>query len=510
MKTKSRRLASVLAGASLYVFASAAFAQDDASAGTSTTPATKPDAAAATKEMPKWEAFGAGDTPSLEENFFRLARDFVTTSELGVRRLGHVPVWPRGELKLGSVRILPYVREGVEYESNFYRQPETGPRQGTQGRDAQWTLTSEAGALADTMLAGGRLRISASADSIWSTRFDDEKPDTWEADVQIGGTYHFPSSFWIACGFAWERRNDPADIFETGRDFDRSNRRGFVNWGFDKDIFFGSKVRIEMGVSTRNSRSQDKVLSDLNRTETTYFVKASYPFLRETTRIFVMGTYGVDSRDSDRINSGQRGGVNVGLEGSIPLREGEYRGLRGQVSVGFTSALYDNETFNSGSSTIIADENRRNTNLNVQVGLQYLMSPKSTIDLRYVRQNQFTFHGNYQITDRVDLTYSHNITRNITGRLAVYGEHSNPSGQIAQETQPHTHPDNTAPAPNVNNLGAGIGLRWAFNEWMDFDWSFDYSRRNDHEKSYSNYRSLLGVTVFLNSLTPRPRTASPR
>jgi hypothetical protein len=32
--------------------------------------------------------------------------------------------------------------------------------------------------------------------------------------------------------------------------------------------------------------------------------------------------------------------------------------------------------------------------------LQYLMSRKTTIDLRYIRENEFSFHGNYQITDR--------------------------------------------------------------------------------------------------------------
>ena len=51
----------------------------------------------AVNELPKWESYGSGNDQSrLDETFFRLAQDFVSTSEVGVRRLGHVPIWPRG------------------------------------------------------------------------------------------------------------------------------------------------------------------------------------------------------------------------------------------------------------------------------------------------------------------------------------------------------------------------------------------------------------------------------
>ena len=77
--------------------------------------------AEAVKTVPAWAPYGADDDATMEETFFRLAQDFVSTSEIGVRRLGHVPIWPRGDLKLGRVRIMPYLRESGEWESNQSR-----------------------------------------------------------------------------------------------------------------------------------------------------------------------------------------------------------------------------------------------------------------------------------------------------------------------------------------------------------------------------------------------------
>ena len=42
----------------------------------------------------------------------------------------------------------------------------------------------------------------------------------------------------------------------------------------------------------------------------------------------------------------------------------------------------------TGSQTLVADDNRTTSNANVQVAVQYIMSPKSTADLRYL-EDQF-------------------------------------------------------------------------------------------------------------------------
>jgi hypothetical protein len=120
-------------------------------------------------ELPKWESYGSGnDQDRLDETFFRLAQDFVSTAEVGVRRLGHVPIWPRGELKFGMVRILPYLRQAVEYETNLYKRNVTENNDDRRkGRQTGWTHVNQVGFLADTLLNGGRTRISGSVDSRW-------------------------------------------------------------------------------------------------------------------------------------------------------------------------------------------------------------------------------------------------------------------------------------------------------------------------------------------------------
>ena len=518
MNRRNKQGAVVAAALVLCAYASVASAQDPPpKPGTTAAPRTQPqDPRTATpatareeavQSIPAWEEFGSTtDTENLEETFFRLSRDFVSTAEIGVRRLGHVPVWPRGDLKLGPVRIFPYLREAVEYESNFYRQPNTGRAPGSRGADSAWTHVHQVGALADMILCNGRARIFGAAESTWNVRYDKDKADTWELDSQLGASFRWPSGFWVKGGVAYERRDDPIEIEFTDR-FKRTNKRGFLEWGFDRDVFFGSKVQMEMGVSTRNSKSREDALDDLDRTETTWYAKASYPFWKKTTRIFGRLRYRQDERESDSINDGDVFGFDAGIEGHIPIREGEYRGLRGTLSMGFDRALYDDDTFTRGSDRIVADSDSNNTSLHVEAALQYLVSPRTSIDLRYLRTNQFSFRGNYQIVDRVDLTFNHNFTRAIVGRVGAFYEHTDPSGTLPART---TDDDiDVRQAPNVNRGGIGVGVRYAINDWMDIDASVDWEKRNaEAERSYSNYRGILGITFYLNAL--KPRAAAPR
>lgn len=482
-----------------------------------TAPASARDDAA--KTMPTYEAFGSGDTESTSETFFRLSRDFASMSEIGTRRLGAVPVWPRGDMKFGPFRILPYVREGAEWVSNFYRVNRTGDYGSGNANDASFTHTNQVGAMADTTLAGGRLRLAASIDAEWDVRYDDgnddrgvfpgtpirkdeEKADTFEFDGQLGASYRWPAGLYVRGGVAYERRADPIDV-EVTREFQRTNRRSFLTWGLDRDILFGSKFRFEMGATVRDTIGRETGLEDMDRTETTYYFKASYPFLRETTRLFGRARWRQDERESNRINDGDTIGFDAGIEGSIPLREGEYRGLRGQVSVGFDSALYEDQNFQNGSATVIRDENRRNTNLAVSAALQYMASRKSTFDLRYLRTNQFSFHGNYQVTDRFDFTFSHNLTQTLTGRVQTFFEYSDPAGRTAQQVV--GFPDSSSDYPNTTRFGAGLGVRYKLNEWLDADASYDWERRNNRISGFVNHRVTAGLTLYLSGLKARPR-----
>jgi predicted porin len=537
---KAMKLCGPLAGVMLYAFAATALAQDASDPNAAKKKAEK-DKEAAAAGVPDWDSFGTSQGETLEETFFRLSRDFATTSEGGIRRLGSVPIWPRGDLKIAGIRFLPYLREGAEWERNYYKQRNTGEGNLGRGRRSEWTHTNEVGLFGTTALMGGRLNIATYIDSIWNLHYgQDAPPDEWDFNGQFGATYRLPSGAWVAGGVRYQRRHDPVDLpldvigprghrfpaAEERRDFGRVNRGGFFNFGFDRDIFFGSKLRWEFGVQIENSQATDEeVFGTLNRTETTYYGKASYPFLRDTTRVFVLVRDRVENRDSERTNDGNTWGVSFGIEGSIPLAEGEYRSLRGQVSVGFDHSTYDDETFTIEDQELRPDGRSNATNANFQATVQYIMSPRSTIDLRYLHQTQFSFRGNFQVVDNVQLSFSHNFSRQLTGRIDAFYEHTDPSGRNRPEVvsiNGRSGPGSGVPAANaaqgglasahnVNREGVGVGLRYAFNEWMDVDWSVDWENRNDHARnSYRNYRGVLGFTFYLNALTPRSRVAVER
>ncbi len=460
-------------------------------------------------ELPKWESYGSGnDQNRLDETFFRLAQDFVSTSEVGVRRLGHVPIWPRGELKFGAIRILPYLREAIEYDSNLYRKSVTGgPTSGDprrKGRQTGWTHVNQVGALADTLLNGGRTRISLSVDSRWNVRYRQDQPDDWEIDSQIGVSHRISDALWTSVGYAYERRSDPIEIQNTRR-FKRTNNRAFFKLGADKDILMGTKLRYEAGVDYRDVNSKENSLDDNSRTETTFYGKLSYPVWRKTTRLFTRVTYRNDRRDTDTLNDGSLWGWDAGIEGSIPLKEGGYRGLRGQLSFGFESAQYDNNNYRDGNQDLQRDDKKRNTSLRVNAALQYIMSPRTTMDLRYGRNNQFSYYGNYQIVDRLDYIFTHSITAKLVGRFQTFWEYSNPSSGYNSPTYADgTRPRNQARVGTVTRGGVGVGFRYPIQEWVDVDFSIDYERRNGYRSrdSYTNYRGILGLTFYFSGLNP--------
>ena len=67
------------------------------------TGAKKSEGETTTAPIPAWRSFGSsGDEEDLEETFFRLAQDFVSTSEIGVRRLGPFQAAMPGETQGSS------------------------------------------------------------------------------------------------------------------------------------------------------------------------------------------------------------------------------------------------------------------------------------------------------------------------------------------------------------------------------------------------------------------------
>jgi len=298
---------------------------------------------------------------------------------------------------------------------------------------------------------------------------------------------------------------DPIDIEQTG-EFPRHNHRPFVVVGMNKDIFFGSKARMEAGANMRDVVAEESDTDDVDRTEMEYYLKISYPAWKDTTRLFVRGRYRQDERESDQINDGGVYGFDFGMEGTIPFAEGESRGLRGQISLGFDAASYEDENFGN-QDDLIRDENSENTSLAVNALIQYRMSPRSMVDLRYIRSNEFSFHGNYQIIDRFDLTFTRQINRNLTGRLGTFWEHGDPSGRLSPQSET-VGTDTTSEYPETTRFGGGLGLRYAITDYADFDWYYNYERNNSRVSGFANHEVGIGVTFYLNALRPRRNTAA--
>lgn len=465
----------------------------------------------ATNAVPKWEAFGQGELESQEETFFRLAQDFVSTSEIGVRRLGHVPLWPRGNLKIGKFRVLPTLRQGAEWETNVFRKRETGQPDDDQpgvfddGRRHGWAYSTNAALLADTALAGGRLRLAGSVAGNWDQRFREEQDDTFEADAQLGASYRWASGLWVKGGVAYERREQAVEI-ELSDSFRRTNRRGFFNFGFDRDIFFGTKIQFEAGVSVRDvSPHNDKDFGRLDRTENSYYLKASYPFWKKTTRAFARFRYSESHREDDALNDGDVSGVDFGIEGNLPLTQGGARGIRGSVSVGYDYGDYEDELFQPqpGVQTVRDDDDSQG-NLAIRAALQYVMSARTTFDLRLLRTQQFSAFGNYQVTSRADLSASHNLNRRVSLRVSTYYEYSDPSNERPSFVVNGANPFRREPLRQRARGGVGVGARYQLTDWADLDLSYDYERKNGPaQSSFTNHRVLFGITFYLTSIRPQ-------
>ena len=472
------------------------------------------DGETATAPIPAWRSFGSsGDEEDLEETFFRLAQDFVSTSEIGVRRLGSVPIWPRGELKMGPVRVLPYFRQSAEWESNVNRRPATGSSNlgNDDGRDSGWNFVSNPGLLADTLLMGGRMRIALSMDARWNERTEDDLGDDFELDSQLGVSYHWPNGAWVSVGYAYERRSEPVEV-EFTEDFQRTNNRVFWNLGFDRDIFFGSKAQLDVGMSMRDvNPNENGQYESVDRTETETYVRVSYPFWKDSTRLFVRGRYKKYSKESPGLADGDQWSMDFGMDGSIPILEGDQRGLRGTVSVGFDTSDYagsDTRVDASTGRTRANDNDDGETSLSFRAGLQDVISPRQTLALRAQRQQQFSAYSNYQINDRIDLTYTRTLMPRLVVRAAVFLEHTDPSGENPNyvNTAPGTTGNGQSPNRHTSRGGVGLGGRYTLNEWADADVSWDYDRRNgDPDRRYTNHRIVFGITIYLNALRPDTR-----
>lgn len=482
---RSISTALVLLGAFL-VSASSAYAQETDGMEGGGTDETKP--AAEATEMPAEEA-GVREVPTYEEpmeqpedegspqdTFYSLAEDYIFLSEIGGRRPGRVPVWPRGAFHLGPVQIFPYLEGRIGWTNNVYD---------TEAERESFFVTEGGGVAGQYAFLGGRAKLTFGGDYRHFDYFSGEEDSYSEWTAGLGASYVFPMGLWIKGGIKWEHLVDPVDIQFAGR-LERDQVYPYINVGLDNA--FGNKINVEVGVQYFDAQYAGRSFDTGDRETWNGWVKVSYPFFKDTTRIYVRYDYFRSKRQSDRLNDLQDGHeVTGGLEGTFPITRSER--LKGDIGIGYRRDLYgDPRNYVVGTETLQTDNDSRRGVITVHASLRYLIGAKTSADLRLLRTLDFSPSANYQVINRADLSVTHNCLRNLVSRIGTFIEYSDQSDRQ----------DSYDRGGNFTRFGVGIGSRYLLLDNADLDLSVDWSKRNTSREGYDTdvFSASLGFTYY--------------
>ena len=412
---------------------------------------------------PRW----SGESP--HEAFMRLAEDFLYSSEIGGHALpGHVPVWPRGVLKAGPFQIFPYLNGSLGWTNNVYKD---------ERRRSSWFWNAGAGVAAKMGFANGAGSIGFGVDYNYTDYLqqDDQNFSEWVAGLNVG--YAFPFGLWFKAGVKYEDLTRPVGSDYT--DFSpRSNFTPFFSFGFANT--FGHKINIDFGIEYQATDFERDAYETGNHQVTTLWVKVSYPFIKESCRIYLRYSYSFDDRNSRFQNQLDNGHELVGgIEGAIPI---------GQTDklVGFLEFGYENADFSDAyvvQRGIVTDDSDSGGTGVVRARLRYRMGPRTSMDLSVQKDLAFSTMGNYQNRWYADYNLTYSVLRNLIVRGSTYFEWSKASV------------DDTT----VTTFGFGLGARYPLNENMDVFTNADWNRRNTIRPGWNTtwLTCTLGVTLYL-------------
>jgi hypothetical protein len=413
----------------------------------------------------------ADTTP--QDSFMILAEDYIFLSEIGGRGPGNVPIWPRGAMKLGPVQIFPYLTGRIGWTNNVFDDKSKG---------ASWYGVEGGGVAGKWDLAGGRASFTFGGDYRHTDYFSGENVSfsEWTGGAGFGVT--FANGVWVKGGVKWEHLVDPVDIQFVGN-LKRDQVYPYIDLGFDN--VFGNKFNLQFGVRYFNAQYAGSSFDTANRSDWNANARLSYPFLKDTTRVFLQYDFFYGRRDSSRINDLSSGHeLTGGIEGEIPLTKSER--LTGEIGVGYRNDLYGpSRMLSIGTGTYPTDNNRRTGILTVYGVLRYLAGPNTSMDLRLLRTLQFSATSNYQILDRADFGLTHNCLRSLVSRIGVFAEHIDPSGARSQGATPMTR------------FGIGVGSRFAIQDNADLDFAVNWARRNTSRQGFdtATLDASLGLTI---------------
>ncbi len=426
----------------------------------------------AIQQAAPYEEGGAFGEAYLEEQsqeaFLRLAEDFIYTTEIGTRSVGSVPVWPRGALKLGPLYVFPYLLGQLSWTNNVFDQ---------ENDRSSWYFTEGGGFTGQYPFLGGKGNVSFGADYRHLDYLNrDLSYSEWVLGAGLG--YRFAMGLWMKGGVKWERLVDPIGIEFAGK-LRRDQFSPYFDMGMDNVL--GNKFNVEAGFDAHTADFDGREFKTGEYVEYDAHLKVSYPFVKNTSRVYVRYDYIWRDADSSRINDLSGGhALNAGIEGKIPLTESER--LLGFLEVGYRRDLFDSpRTLRIGSARIGTDDDRRRGGIVGGVGLRYLVGPRTSAELRLNRNLQFSTRSNYQMNERVDLGVTHNLLDRVVTRVGAYLEHSDPSQ-----------------GASMSRWGVGAGARYVLMDQIDLDLALDYGRRNTSREGYDSdtFTGTFGVTVY--------------
>ena len=404
------------------------------------------------------------ETP--QDSFMRLAQDYLHVTEIGARSIGTVPLWPRGQLKIGPILLFPYLTGHVSWTNNVFQESDSR---------SSWFLTAGAGFTGQYGFMQGRGSFTFGLDYVHKEYL---QRDNLAYDELVGGVglaYKFPRGLWIKGGVKWERLVDPIGVEFKG-EVKRNQWYPYIDLGWDE--VFGNKFNLQVGFDVTIVEFDKEEFDTADRDEYRAHAKISYPFMKSGARVYVVYSYTWDNRPSDYQNDLHSGHqISGGIEGDIPLVQSGR--LTGYAEIGYRRNLY------GGSKPIKpvvdTDDSDQGSTVTFGTGLRYQVSPKTSADLRAFRDIAFSARGNYQVKTRVDASVNQNVMRDLVARLAGYFEHAKPSD------------GNT-----ITRFGGGVGARYFLIDNVDLDLSLNWDNRNTAQEGYdtTQFVGSFGVTIY--------------
>ncbi len=386
-----------------------------------------------------------------------LVTDILTQAEIGYNRPGEFRPESRRAFKAGDLLVYPYLQQRFGYNDNIFL--EDGEDDGDPATDDDedediYSLT-RFGLLGRISFAQGDHNIELGGEASWNQFFDESDDSYFEGTA--GAAWNFRSgSVYGKIADRFERREDPIEIALSNDLFRRNINTANGILGVDFDSF-----NIEGEANWENNDFTDSSFEFLNRDEYWGSIRPGI-YLNPDLRLFVEGVYGEREMDDD-------GGINNSywVEGSVGVTGEIAEHLSGRVQAGVI-----HETFDDNGTLDDLDDDHDDA---VAVAVvRYEASNDTTVDTSFLRTQQFSVIGNYQVLNRADVTITHVLYPNLLGRVGGFAEHANVSN-----------------GNSIYRYGIGVGLKYRITSYLDLDADYSFKDREVVDTPFGDYTNNI-------------------